>query len=245
MAAGFSQINRSGSLSDAVAARLKESILNASYAPGDALPSENRMADQFGVSRIVVREALKALKSKGLIEIRRGPKGGPFVTQLDDLNFGEQFSDMIRLRRMTVEQLFEARLLIEPEVVRLVIKQLTEKRIGELRACVVRTDAETDPLKRKELNTDFHRKLGALSDNPFYALMMNSFMDFVSHFIDVINPGTYDLHDNCIHSEITEAIAARDEVKAVTLVRSHLVDTRDGMMAQEQTYLSQAGLENV
>jgi DNA-binding FadR family transcriptional regulator len=245
MPRGFSQINRSGSLSDAVAARLKESILNASYAPGDALPSENQMADQFGVSRIVVREALKELKSKGLIEIRRGPKGGPFVTQLDDLNFGEQFSDMIRLRRMTVEQLYDARLLIEPEVVRLVIKHLTGEKIDELRTSVVRTEAESDPLRRKELNTEFHRKLGALSGNPFYALLMNSFMDFVSRFIDVINPGTYDLHDKRIHSQITEAIAARDEVKAVTLVRSHLLDTRDGMMAQEQTYLSQAGRENI
>ncbi len=240
MVAEFSQINRSSSLSDEVADRLKESIINNIYGPGDALPNENQMASQFGVSRVVIREALKELKSKGLIEIRRGPKGGPFVTQLENVNFGEQFSDMIRLRRMTVEQLFEARLLIEPEVVRLVIKNLNMEIVDSLRDHVVRTNAESDPSKRKDLNTEFHRKLGQFCENPFYALLMSSFMDFVSRFIDVINPGTYNIHDKHIHGEITEAIAARDEVKAVTLLRSHLLDTRDSMMAQEQDYLSQS-----
>jgi DNA-binding FadR family transcriptional regulator len=239
MAAEFSQITRSGSLSDEVAARLKESILSRQYQPGDALPSENQMAGQFGVSRIVVREALKELKSKGLIEIRRGPKGGPFVTQLDQMTFGEQFSDMIRLRRMTVKQLYEARLLIEPEVVRLVIKNLTDEQIGVLHDQMAREKAASDPRKRKDLNQEFHRQLGRLSGNPFYAILMDSFMDFVDRFITVINPGTFDLHDKHIHGKITEAIAARDEVKAVTLVRSHLVDTRDRMMAQEQDFLSQ------
>ncbi|MGD9010540.1 MAG: FadR/GntR family transcriptional regulator [Desulfobacteraceae bacterium] len=241
MAAEFSQITRSHSLSDEVAARLKESILNRQYQPGDAMPSENQMAEQFGVSRVVVREALKELKSKGLIEIRRGPKGGPFVTQHDKLNFGEQFSDMIRLGRMSVEQLFEVRLLVEPEIVRLLIKNLADEQTTVLREQVAREKAEPNPQKRKDLNVDFHRQLGRLSGNPFYAILMDSFMDFVDRFITTINPGTFDVHDKHIHEKITEAIAARDEVKAVTLVRSHLVDTRDKMMAQEQDFLSQSG----
>jgi DNA-binding FadR family transcriptional regulator len=241
MAVEFTQITRSGSLSDEVATRLKESILNRQYRSGDALPSENKMADQFGVSRIVIREALKELKSKGLIEIRRGPKGGPFVTQLDKLNFGEQFSDMIRVGQMSVEQLFEVRLLVEPEIVRLLIKNLADEQTAVLREQVAREKAETDLRKRKDLNVGFHRELGRLSGNPFYAVLMDSFMDFVDRFITTINPGTFDVHDKHIHGEITEAIAARDEVKAVTLVRSHLVDTRDKMMAQEQDYLSQSG----
>lgn len=239
MAAEFTQIKRSGSLSDEVAARLKESILNDSYGPGDALPSENQMADQFGVSRVVVREALKELKSKGLLEIRRGPKGGPFVTQLDKINFGEQFSDMVHFRRMTVEQLFEVRLLIEPEIVRLVIKNLTDEQTAVLHEQVARGKAETDPRKLKDLNIEYHRELGRLSGNPFYAILMDSFMDFVDRFITTINPGTFDVHDKHIHGKITDAIAAGDEVKAVTLVRSHLLQTRDSMIVQERDYLSQ------
>jgi DNA-binding FadR family transcriptional regulator len=55
------------------------------------------------------------------------------VTPFDKLSFGEQFTDMVRLRRMTVEQLYDARLLIEPEVVRIVLKNITKKQIRTLR----------------------------------------------------------------------------------------------------------------
>lgn len=241
MAQNFIQINRSNNLSEEVAARIKESILSELYGPGDALPSETRLADQFGVSRIVVREALGALKSRGLIEIRRGPKGGPFVTQLDTLNFGEQFSDMVLFRQMTVEQLFQVRLFIEPEVVRLVLKNASDNQIEDLREQVRKTNTESSPINRKLLNMGFHRQLGVLCGNPFYALLMGSFMDFVDRFIGVINPGTDNLHDDSVHAEITDAIADRDEDRALTLIRAHLLDIRYKMISMEKEYLSQSG----
>ena len=240
MADNYSQINRSSSLTDEVAARIKDSILRGDYGPGDALPIEKQMVEQFGVSRVVIREALKELKSKGLIEIRRGPKGGPFVTHLDSMSFGEQFIDMVRLRRMTVQQLYEARLLIEPEVIRLVLRNITEEQISSLREQVSKEKAESSPVQRKDLHREFHSKLGHFSGNSFYALMMDSFMDFVNRFILVINPGTYDLHDDRMHGAITEAIAAGDETKAITLMRTHLLDIRDKMVAQEQEFLSRS-----
>ena len=240
MAAGFSQINRSASLSEEVAAQVKESILDGIYGPGDALPSENAMADQFGVSRVVIREALKELKSKGFVETRRGPKGGPFVTQLDRLAIGEQFSDMVRLRQMTVAQLFQARILIEPEVVRLVLKNVTQDQIAALRDQVHLAGEVKDQNERKKLNLEFHRQMGVLSKNPFYALLMDSFMDFIDRFIHLINPAIYNLHENERHLEITEAIAQRDEAKALTLVQAHLIETRDKMIRLENEFLAQA-----
>jgi len=238
MAAEFSQINRAASLSETVAAQIKESILNGIYGSGDALPSENTLAEQFGVSRVVIREALKDLKSKGLVETRRGPKGGPFVTQLDRLTLGEQFSDLVRLRKMTVAQLYQARLLIEPEVVRLALQQITDAQIRELREQEARAGSARDVQKRKMFNLDFHRRLGQLSGNPFYIMLMDSFMDFVDRFISVINPTTHNLHEGDSHLEIIEALAARDEAKALTLVRTHLVETRDRLMALEREFLT-------
>jgi DNA-binding FadR family transcriptional regulator len=240
----FFQINRKANLSEEVAARIKESILNGRYGPGDALTSENRLADQFGVSRVVVREALKELKSKGLVEIRRGPKGGPYVTQLSHLNFGEQFSEMILFRQMTVEQLFQVRLLIEPEVVRLVMRQISDDQIVQLHENVDATKAESNPIHRKNLLLTFYRQLGHISGNPFYALLMDSFMEFVDRFTAVINPGTYNHHDDFHHEEIMEAIAERDEDRALTLVRAHLIDIRGKMIEQEKEYMSQTAQAN-
>ena len=82
--------------------------------------------------------------------------------------------------------------------------------------------------------------MGQFSGNPFYALMMDSFMDFMLRFILAINPGTYDLHDDRTHGEITEALAPGDEIKTLTLLRAHLLDIRDKMTVQEQAFLSQS-----
>lgn len=236
---GFAQIKRSTNLSEEIALNIKESILSQNYGPGDGLPNENMLASQFGVSRVVIREALKGLKSAGLIEIRRGPKGGPFVCQLDKLNFGEQFSDMVRLRRMTVEQLFEARLLIEPEIIRLVLKHINNEEIETLHHLASRGKTETDLEKRKDLNMEFHRHLGKVSGNAFYALFIDSSLDFVDRFLSVITPDALDIHDDTSHGEIAQAIADRDEMKAITLIRSHLISIRDKMISREQEYLSQ------
>ena len=236
---GFTQIKRSTNLSEEIASDIKESILSQNYVPGDGLPSENMMASQFGVSRVVIREALKELKSSGLIEIRRGPKGGPFVCQLDKLNFGEQFSDMVRLRRMTVDQLFEARLLIEPEIIRLVLKNINDEDIETLNHLARLGRTETNLEKRKDLNMEFHRHLGKISGNAFYSLFIDSSLDFVDRFLSVITPEALDIHDDTSHGEIAQAIKDKDEMKAITLIRSHLISIRDKMMLREQEYLSQ------
>jgi len=176
---GFAQIKRSTNLSEEIASNIKESILNQDYEPGDGLPSENMMASQFGVSRVVIREALKELKSSGLIEIRRGPKGGPFVCQLDKLNFGEQFSDMVRLRRMTVKQLFEARLLIEPEIIRLVLKTINDEQIKTLHHLASRAIIQcVSLLKQKKFEYRIPSPIGDVQWQRFLYLVYRQFFGF-------------------------------------------------------------------
>jgi GntR family transcriptional regulator, transcriptional repressor for pyruvate dehydrogenase complex len=235
---GFAQIKRSKNLSEEVASNIKESILNGEYEPGDSLPSENQMTLQFGVSRVVVREALKELKSSGLIEIRRGPKGGSFVCKLDKLNFGEQFSNMVRLRIMTVEHLFSARLLIEPEIIRLVLKNITDDQVEMLHRLADQARTETNREKRRDLNMEFHHQLGMMSGNAFYALFIDSSLDFVGRFLSVITPDALDVHDNTSHGEIAQAIFDKDEIKAITLMRSHLINIRDEMIVRENDYIT-------
>ena len=69
-------------------------------------------------------------------------------------------------------------------------------------------------------------------------------MDFTDRFLAIINPGTFNLHDEQTHLEIIDAIAARDEIKAMTLVRAHLLEIRDKMIAQEQDYLARSTQEH-
>ena len=62
-----------------VEAQIKEAILLGQFAPGDKLPPETELAEQFGVSRITVRDALRVLEARGLVRVKVGAMGGAFV----------------------------------------------------------------------------------------------------------------------------------------------------------------------
>src|SRR4030042_1287639 len=130
--AHFKKIKRSTSLYEDVVNEIKKAILSGKYKTGDALPSETELARQFGVSRPVIREEIRVLQSRGFLEIRRGTTGGAFVRELYQLPFMEDFADLIRYRRVKVDDLARARLLLEPEVCRLAAQNASQKSLREI-----------------------------------------------------------------------------------------------------------------
>ena len=128
----FKKIKRATNLYEDVVNEIKKAILSGKYKTGEALPSETELARQFGVSRPVIREGIRVLQSRGFLEIRRGTTGGAFVRDLHQLPFMEDFADLIRYRRVKVDHLAKARLLLEPEVCRLTAQNASEKQIREL-----------------------------------------------------------------------------------------------------------------
>lgn len=240
MSADFAQIQRSANLCDEVAGHIKEAIITGHFKSGDPLPSETDLAAQFGVSRPVVREALKTLQSTGFLEIRRGTKGGAFVTDLKRLTLVENLTDLIRLRRITVDHMFQARLHLEPEVMRLTVANATDEQIDRMKDLVRESETTSDDYRRIELNSEFHRLIGRACGNPFYALLMESFMDFAGVFSRTIKPVSQNIHRRGDHAAIVEAIADRDAEKAAALAMEHLLDMRAKMKKLEDTYLELA-----
>lgn len=241
MCADFSQIQRSANLSDEVSANIKEAIISGRYTSGDALPSETELAGQFGVSRPVVREALKSLQSTGFLEIRRGTKGGAFVTDLGKLNISDNLADLIRLRCVTVDHMYQARIHIEPEIMRLAVRNATNEHIEKLSRLVEEAETATDGCRRIELNSEFHRVIGHASGNPFYAILMESFMDFAGGFSLTIMPAEQNIHGLTEHADILQAIKDKDGEKAARLAIDHLIDMKDKMKKLEDVYLNMAG----
>ncbi len=77
------------SLSQEVELQLRQSIIAGSYNPGDKLPAERELVEQFQVSRVTVRDALKNLQNMGLLEIKRGIKAGAYVVAPNPLDYAE------------------------------------------------------------------------------------------------------------------------------------------------------------
>ena len=102
-----------------IVSQLKAAILAGRFKTGERLPTERELTDQFKVSRVVVREAVRELEIKGLVKILQGPTGGAYVTDLSPDHLNNAFLDLFLYNRVSVAELIQARLLIECEVARI------------------------------------------------------------------------------------------------------------------------------
>ena len=128
----FSQAVKKQTLAEQVADTIKESILNGDFAPGEALPTEPDLAEAFGVSRAVIRDATRMLAARGLVEAQHGR--GVFVTESQVAAFGEAL--LLALRRVgaTVWDVEAFEQLVYPEVAALAAAEVTDAELAEMQA---------------------------------------------------------------------------------------------------------------
>src|SRR5215510_8773012 len=119
-----------------IVAQIERAIYEGRLACRDKLPPERQLVRRFGASRVAVREALRALEHRGLLEVRQGSCGGHFVRAADPSVVSRDFRTLLRLGRLTAAQLTEARLIIEPEIARLAAERATDLDIKELHAAL-------------------------------------------------------------------------------------------------------------
>ena len=234
---GFTRIRRPNSLVDEVTSKLKEAIIEGHYSAGEALPSETQLANQMEVSRPVIRESIKSLQSRGFLEVRRGIKGGAFVQDLNKLAFSETLGDLIRLRKVKVEHLAQARLFLEPEIIKLIAVNATGEDLSKIRKLLLDYDRTEDIDKRVTMNGDFHRLLSGACGNPIYSIIMNSIMDFTEYFVRTIKPVNQIIHNDKDHKDIFVAIEAHDPESAVEISIRHTNNILGKMRRLEKTYL--------
>ena len=123
-----------------VADQLRELIVTGELAPGERLPTETVLAREFGVSRATVREALRLLAAQGLIRTAKGAAGGSYVTLPTVDHISESLSSNIGLladaRDVTLDELLEARVLLEVPAARLAARRRREGDVERLRATI-------------------------------------------------------------------------------------------------------------
>src|SRR5436305_5824307 len=119
--------------SSAIAEQIRTAIVTGRLKAGDRLSPERELAEQFGVSRVTVRDALRTLEAMGLIEVKVGARGGAFVTAPTGSKVAETMSDMMMMSATTPEDIVEARLVVELGTVTLACARATEEDLAGLR----------------------------------------------------------------------------------------------------------------
>jgi len=201
-----------------VAVQIREQLSKGALIPGDKLPSERELAEQFQLSRNTVREALRSLEMAGILEFRKGMHGGAFVRDGHGGAVVAGFSDMFRLGMFKPEHLKEARLLVSLAVTRAACLRATTEDMEALRENVEAGEeaiARHDTAERVRLGLDFHRLLAAASSNPIMIILMDALMTIQSQLIELLGPSP----DSLVmpsRRRVYDLIVARDEDSAAT-----------------------------
>ncbi len=209
-------------ISQSIIDQIKDAILQKKLKIGDKLPSERQLMEQFGTSRVTVREALRTLEYSGVLEITRGVEGGAFVRD-PHMKFVNNFLQVIFLMgNIKVSHLTEARLAIEPFSAKVAAERMNEESLERIRLNI----AEARDLIKKGgfvdvrlLNLEFHRIVAQASENPVIYFMMDSMMEIMEKNVASILISYETLEDTVqIHEEMYRAMKSRDAKQAHDLM---------------------------
>ncbi|RJR43959.1 MAG: FadR family transcriptional regulator [Desulfobacteraceae bacterium] len=185
-------------LTEKVVTQIKKLIFSKGIREGQKLPPERELTELFGVSRVVIREALKSLEQSGLIEIRKGKSGGPFVVNNQYMPLFQISCDLMKAGALTLSHFYEARIAIECSVVRLAARKATAKDITELTQINnVLMNEKADPREQGENNDAFHISLAKIVGNPLMSIMVESLLRLLRTVFT--NWETVRTHDAMVH----------------------------------------------
>lgn len=218
----FERVRREPTLAATVAQGIERLIREGRLEAGAQLPSERALAERFGVSRTVVREAVRTVAASGLLDVRHG--SGTLVTAPPPELVARSVSHYLRAGR--VEDVHEIRLMLETEIAAVAAERRTEadlERLRELLAELRARAGDRDALAGADVA--FHRALAAATRNPFFAVLHDSLADVLltvrRHAFSVA--GAVELaHGH--HARILDAVSAADPAAAREAMRRHLAD---------------------
>lgn len=196
--------------------------------PGDKLPPERDLALQLGVSRNVLREAIRSLEMAGVLRLQKGTKGGAFVCEGDTSRMNGVMRDMLSLGTISIRELSDARIEILDLVVRLVCKNAQPHDVDALQRNVDLTETATRQgrlLERVEYSREFYRLMAAATGNKVIAMILHSVTDIHMRFVyaKVASSGVSLPRLVERRQAFVDALRAGDEAKAAKLMRSHLM----------------------
>lgn len=221
------RVVRTSRLYELIVQQVEESILKGQLKPGDQLPAERELAQRFGVSRTAVREAVKTLREKGLVEAYTGR--GTFVTNGTSQSIRQSLDLMIRTSQQEGSiHLAELRAVLEPEIAALAASRIEEQLLTTMRDAVAAMDRSLhDQDAYIEADLDFHLALAEAVENPLILSLLDSIVGLLRDQRSRIfnldgGPERGQFH----HKRILAAIEQRDADAARTAMRAHLEQVR-------------------
>jgi len=219
----------SARLYEQVVQQIEERIVNSELESGDKLPSELELADQFGVSRTVIREATKALRAKGRVEVQLGR--GTFITGGASQFLHSSLGQVLKNNEENcLRDLYELRKILEPRIAVLAVERADEKDIEALQKAIQAMEASIHDVETfVEADISFHHLLAKATKNPLAAQLIYPILNLLrEQLVKVFSDKEgvkYKLsHDMRIthHKRILESIIHRDPQAVIDAMQDQL-----------------------
>lgn len=218
---------RMGRAAEDVSLQIEGAILRGDYRPGERLPSERELQQRFKTGRGVIREALKSLKQKDLLEIRLGSRGGAFIKQVDTTNVSENLSIFLAQNMIDTSHIIEFRESIDRTITTLAIARGTKEEKQQLvdmatELALTAADDNPDMARISDIDRALNLLLAHMAHNPVYAWLMKAMQHgFSSYDFSLYEKKEYRRKTVINWQETAGEIQKNEPLKALNCIGFH------------------------
>jgi len=209
-----------------VAKRIVAQVERLRLRPGDKLPPERAMLEEFRVARSTLREALRFLELQGVISLRTGPGGGPVVREPGSTHLAATLALVLQFKDAPYRVIVDARVALEPVMAGLAAPRISEAELAELRRAnelMASRQAELEAFLTA--NQRFHDVIALASGNALFAAILEALLGIMDGTaIGIDYPPQAQVAIAQAHRDIYAALAARDAEAATAAMRRHTLD---------------------
>ena len=229
----FHAIGREARLSDKVTEAILASISAGALKPGDTLPTERELGEQFGVSRTVIREAVRALSAKGLLEVRGG--SGVRIVAVNEETVRESMRHFVKGSELDYAKVDEVRRVLEVAAAGLAAERATPEDIARINETIEQMDNSCEDIESTvQFDIAFHRALATSMHNELFLVLHDSMGEML---LEVRRRNLSRGAERRrlvveMHRRIRDAVAAHDPVAAKAAMVDHLGAVQESWQQQ-------------
>lgn len=216
-------------LSAQIADLLKDIIINERMKENEKIPSEQTLTERFGVSRNVIREALKVLQARGLVELRNGL--GCYVKKPEASNLSDIISCMVAMENIDFKDIYDIRIILETASAEIAATKVTKEQLEYMNQLLDRLNDRSITVKeRRECDFNFHIAIAEATGNTLLVVFIQTMKNL---FIDMIEKGIFiegGIADASLrHQRIFDALQQKDPRLTKNMMYEHLAASRDNV----------------
>jgi GntR family transcriptional regulator, transcriptional repressor for pyruvate dehydrogenase complex len=225
MASTRSAVPNGERMADRTARRLQQLIADSGLQPGELLPPERQLCELLGVSRTVVREAVRSLAAKGLLEVRQGHGT---VVRFPDLGTAtEVVTNLLRGEsgHLAFPRVHEVRRLLEVEIAGLAAERRSDGDVERLAEALAHAAQASEPDAWARADIAFHARLADATQNPLFGVLLASMAEILLELrLTASRLTDTQAHAQKYHEAIFEAVRAGSAAQARKAMRQHMAE---------------------